>query len=49
MKTIQTTELSIPSVRYFLDSTGKGWFCDANIEDNGDFHGQDCVKEEEWI
>ena len=48
MKTNETIEQSIPNVKYYLDSDGNGWFCDAVAKDSGDFRSQGCTPEDEW-
>ena len=38
-----------PSVKFVLDSQGNGWYCDANVSEDGDLFSQGCLREEEVI
>lgn len=39
---------SIPNVKYVVDGNGKGWICDASVDNDQDLRGQGCVAAEEW-
>jgi hypothetical protein len=38
-----------PTVKYVIDSQGRGWICDADADSRGDLCGQGCVAADEWI